>query len=162
MRLVKLTLLDALYVCRNMRASDLREASATSHDGEPEALAMSMIQSWGPFAFAALADDGTPVAVIGGTQQWPGVWTCWMLATDRFNEIGKVLTRWVKRAMIPQLIERGAHRIEAYSIDGHDTAHRWLRFCGAVQEARLRRYGRGGEDFLVFSVPVVSDAHVPE
>lgn len=161
MHLVKLTLLDALYVCNYLRASDLREAKATSHCGDAEQLAMTMIQHYGPYSHAVLGEDGTPIAVIGATEQWPGVWTCWMLATDRFNEIGKELTRWVKRAMIPHLVEQGAHRIDAYSIDGHDTAHRWLRFCGAVQEARLRRYGRNGEDFLVFSVPVADRAHVP-
>lgn len=153
MRLVKLGLLDALYICRNLRAADAREAWATRDDEDTDRLAMEIAQHWGPGSYCARATDGTPVALIGYTERWPGVWCCWMLATDRFPEVGKGLTRWVKRSMLPSLIERGAHRIEAYSIDGHDTAHRWLRFCGAVEEARLRRYGRNGEDYLVFSIP---------
>lgn len=152
MRLGNLDLLSALYICRNMRAADKREASATRYTDDPDSLACEIITSWGPGLWCAFADDHTPVALIGYTERWPGVWCCWMLATDRFPEVGKGLTRWVKRSMLPSLIERGAHRIEAYSIEGHDTAHRWLQFCGATREARLRRYGRNGEDFFAFSI----------
>lgn len=164
MRLAKLTILEALFVCRNLRDSDRREAFATLYSADPDKLAMDIAQTWGPFAFCAFDADG-PVALIGASERWPGVWCCWMLATDRFNNVGKGLTKWVKQSMIPSLVEQGAHRIEAYSIEGHDTAHRWLRFCGAAPEALLRRYGRNGEDFLVFTVapyvPQEQEGHEP-
>lgn len=150
MRLGPVNLIAAAYVCRHLRAGDRREAFATRHGDDTDALAMEIVQTWGAYGWACYGDDGTPVALIGATERWPGVWACWMIATDRFKEVGKGLTKFATRNIIPGLIELGATRIEAYSIDGHDEAHRWLRFLGAVEEARLRRYGRSGEDFRVF------------
>lgn len=149
MNLRKLNLLDVAYVCRNLRAADQREIFATRRADDPDALAVEIIRYWGPVGWVA-ADGPRPVALIGATETWPGVWSAWMMATEEFPVVALGLTKWVKRAMMPGLVDLGAVRCEARSIDGHDHAHRWLRMLGAVQEARLRRYGRNGEDFLVF------------
>ena len=34
---------------------------------------------------------------------------------------------------------------------GHDVAARWLRYMGAAEECVLPRYGKDGEDFILFS-----------
>jgi hypothetical protein len=149
MNLRKLNLLDVAYVCRHMRAADAHEIFATRRTDDPDALAVEIIRYWGPMGFVAV-DGELPVALFGATETWPGVWTAWMMATDEFPSVALGLTKFVKRRMIPELIGMGAFRGEARSVDGHTEAHRWLRVLGGVEEARLRRYGRNGEDFLVF------------
>lgn len=138
-----------LYVVRNMRAADRDEIFALRSDADPDRLAVDVAQRWATVGQVAW-DDGVPVAVVGATLLWPGVWMAWMFATDAWPKVGRGVTRFIRTSMIPGLVDRGAHRCEARSIISHTEAHRWLRSLGATEEARLRRYGRNGEDFLVF------------
>lgn len=146
--LAKPSLLDALYLCANLRPEDRAEAFALRFDDDPEALAQEILR-WGGLAWTA-RHEGRPAAIFGATQTWPNVWTAWLLSTNDWRHVGRGVTKFIKRRMIPHLMERGALRCEARSMVGHESAHRWLQSLGAVQEARLRRYGRNGEDFLVF------------
>lgn len=159
MNLRKLNLLDVAYVCNRLREADAREIFATRRTDDPDALAVEIIRYWGPMGWVAY-NSARPVALVGATETWPGVWSAWMMATDEFPDVALGLTKFVKRRMIPGLVELGAFRCEARSIDGHTEAQRWLQVLGAVQEARLRRYGRNGEDFLVFRFDRPEDAHV--
>lgn len=149
MSLVKLDLPHVLSVVRNLRATDQAEAFATRWDDDPDALAIEVVTSWGKLGWGA-THEGRPVALFGATETWPGHWSCWLLATDEWPKVALSVTKFTKRRIMPHLVERGALRCEARSIDGHTKSHRWLEAIGCVQEARLRRYGRNGEDFLVF------------
>lgn len=158
MRLAPLELLPALHVCRNLRAADIREIEATRWGSySPEDLAIEVARVWtlNGYGWSVFGGDGLPVAFFGATQPWPGVFSAYMLATDDFPRVALPLTKFVKRVFIPYLRERG-HRIEARSIDGHTQAHGWLRLLGAGVEARMQRYGRNGEDFLIFTLAVES------
>src|SRR3546814_13479854 len=75
-----------------------------------------------------------------------------MFATNEISNIGLGLTKFVARRMIPGLLDQGAHRLEARSMDGHVDAQSWLETFGAAREATLYGYGRGGEDFHVYVV----------
>lgn len=148
------TLVDATaerveHVVRNLRAADARELSAQRWDMDTGRLVREVVEYYGPYKWVC-EFDGEPVAAVGAVEVHPGVWSAWMFATDKFQLVGFYLTRFVRQRMIPSLVRLGAHRCDARSIDGHDHAHRWLRALGAVEEARLLRYGRNGEDFLVF------------
>jgi len=143
-----ITLRAAHYVAANMRAADAREIFATRHDNDRARLAEGAA-ALAPCAY--VAGEGEPIACIGATEMWPGVWQAWMFATDRFADIGLPLTRWVIRDMIPGLIRAGAHRAHCYSIEGHDRAHRWLEALGFVHEATHQGYGRNGEAFRVYA-----------
>lgn len=161
MRLADIDLISAVYVCRELRAADVRELEATRWAAlNPDELAVQIVQQWAPagYAWSVFGDDGKPAAVFGATQPWPNMFSAWMLATDAFPAVGLPLTKFVKSVFIPHLIERGALRVEARSIDGHDRAHRWLRLLGATVESRMAGYGRAGEDFLVFTLPLARDA----
>lgn len=139
----------ALYVVQRMRAGDRAEINAMRFGDDDESLAEDIALRWGAWSFCAW-HEGLPVAIFGARELWPGVWSAWMIATDDFPKVALGLTKFVRRVIMPHLIKMGAHRVEAISMDGHTEAHRWLRAIGSVQEARLRRYGRNGEDYLVF------------
>lgn len=150
MRLAPADLSSVLYVARNMREADRHEIFATRWTDDVDSLAIEVIERWGPIAQTAYASDGTPVAVIGATALWPGVWAVWMFATARLREIGKPLTRWALRGMLPAILEAGCHRIEARSATGHHEAHRWMEMLGAKRESELRQLGRDKTDFVLF------------
>jgi hypothetical protein len=138
----------ALFVAMNMRAADAAEIFATWPDDDRAALA-DRVAVRGPFAWCVGA--GEPIACIGAHEGWPGVFSAWMFATDRFPEIGFPLTRWVRRCMMPAIAAAGAHRAHAYSMEGHDDAHRWLEGLGAVREATHPDFGKRGETFHVYA-----------
>lgn len=102
--------------------------------------------------------DQTPVACIGAVPVRPGVWAMYMFGTDRFGDVAKDLTRFVRRVMMPAMIAAGAHRAECAILDGHEAACRWSEFLGGEHEATLRGYGRGGEDYRLY---VWRHEHVP-
>jgi hypothetical protein len=160
MKLAPLELPGAIMVCRNLRAADLRELNACRWaDLDPDDLAYEIVRQWGANGPGWLVLDraGMPTALFGATQPWAGMFSAWMVATDNFPAVGLPLTKFVKRVFIPHLCAR-AHRVEARSIDGHAHAHKWLRALGAVEECRIRAYGRDGEDFVVFALAVARDA----
>lgn len=143
--------INVTWVARNMRQADAAELFATRYDDDPDALAVDILTRWGPMWWVAgNAHTQRPVAVIGATERWPGMWQVGMFATDEFGQIGLGLTKWVAQRMIPTIRETqfGVRRAEAFSIEGHDVAHRWLEMLGAVRDpVPLDGYGKGGETF---------------
>ena len=154
MKLANPSLLDVLYVTRNLREWDRRELFATRFDDDPDRLAMD-VMGWGPVGWVAggVVDGREKAsAVVGATELWPGMWSVGMFATDDFPKIGLGLTRFVKRRMIPLIVQQGIRRGECKSIEGHTEAHRWLEVLGARRDgAALRGYGKGGEPFYTYA-----------
>lgn len=131
-----------------MREIDARELFACRFDDDRDRLVMDIMQRW---SIAWVAGHERPVAVIGAVEMWPRMWSVGMFATDEFPLIGRQLTRWVRRRMIPTIREAGMFRAEARSIEGHEQAHRWMQHLGAKMDERpLRNYGKGGETFFNF------------
>lgn len=147
MNLADPTLLDVMYVAHHMRDMDRKEIFATRFSDDPDQLAMDVMR-WGPTWW--VAGDVKAIAVIGATEVWPGVWSVGMFATDDFHRIGKPLTKWVRKCMIPHIKSLGIHRGECRSIEGHDSAHRWLEMLGAKREGELKKYGKNGETFFTY------------
>lgn len=148
---------NVLAVAANMRVDDAREIYATRFTDDPSAVACDVMACPG-FAWTVYV-DGVPTAAIGGRPMHPGVWTVWMFATDDFGRCGLSMTKFARRVMMPALIERRAHRVQCLSIDGHETAHRWLEMLGAKPAHRLQGFGRNREDFVLYEWS--EEDHVP-
>lgn len=145
---------DVLTIAQNMRDADSREIYNVRHRlvASPENIAndVMMIKSVGGMAFVAKNADGEPVSCFGASENWRGVWTVYMFATDKFPEVSLAVTRFIKRNMIPLIKSLGAHRAECMSAMSHTVAHRWLTALGAEAESVKVRYGSNGEDYLCF------------
>jgi hypothetical protein len=141
---------DALiHICANMREWDRREIYATRWNDDPAALADECLSA-GDFAYIFGTDE--PIGIIGAVPLWPGVWSVFLFGTDNVKHVGLPLTKWVKRVMMPTLIEdMGCHRAECRSIEGHTDAQSWLEHLGVRRESSLPGYGRNGEDFWVYA-----------
>jgi RimJ/RimL family protein N-acetyltransferase len=137
------------YVAQNMREWDRREIFALRFDEDVDAFAAAAI-GCGPVSWVAGLDD-KPIAAFGCAPMWPNVWSMWFFATDNLGQIGISVTRLIVRSIVPMLFEAGAHRLEARSMEGHIDAQRWLEVIGAKRETTLKGYGRGAEDFHVYT-----------
>lgn len=150
MKLVNLNAPDLLYICDNMRDMDRREIYATRWTENPEHL-VDAIMIVPELGWIAKNDDGVPVAAMGVIPMWDGVWSLWMFATDKWQEVSLSVTKFVKRALPQGMADAGIHRAQCYSSAQHSVAHAWLRMLGADKESEVKSYGKNGEDFIVFS-----------
>ena len=137
------------HVVQRMRDRDLDEVLATQWSDDKEAFANSVLRV-GHFGFVLHHDDGEPIVCCGAIPMWPDVWSVWMFATDRFDEIALSTTRFAKRHFFTGLDAAGWHRLECRSLDRHTVAHRWLESLGAYKESEVNNYGKRGERFFVY------------
>lgn len=132
-----------------MRSKDRDEVFATQWDEDSSSFANNILRV-GDFGFVLHHDDGEPIVCGGAVPMWPGVWSVWMFATDRFDEIAMSTTKFAKRVFFPALDQSGWHRLECRSLASHSVAHKWLESLGAYKESESPAYGRSGETFLVY------------
>lgn len=149
MTLADITVDLVKHVALNMRAMDREEIFATRWTEDPENIA-EVLASRDPIGFVVLADDGEPVSVFGVHQMWPGVFSVFMFATDRWNEVSFAMTKFVIRDMIPSLMSGHWVRAECRSLSTHEQAHRWLEMLGAYKESESLCYGKNGETFFTY------------
>lgn len=139
------------YVCMNMRAADAREVYALRPHDNPLQLAAE--------SFAAIRGQGRgrigwwrgrPAAVAAFTEAWPGTWEIWMFGTDEFRNCAIDLIRWFRKEANDILKVCDGRRLQCDSAAYHEEAHRLIRAAGGVEEARFRKYGKHGDDFIRF------------
>ena len=137
------------YVVERMRSKDRDEVFATQWDDDRSSFANHILRV-GDFGFVLHHDDGEPIVCCGAVPIWPGVWSVWMFATDRFDEIAMSTTKFGKRVFFPALEQSGWHRLECRSLESHKVAHTWLESLGAYKESESLGYGKAGETFFVY------------
>jgi hypothetical protein len=137
------------HVVSNMRQKDKEEIYATQWSDDPYAFANAIMKA-GDYGFVLHTNDGEPVVVCGAVPMWEGVWSVWMFATDRFEEIALSTTKFAKKVFFPALVSAGYHRLECRSLSTHTVAHRWLEALGAYKESETTKYGKRGESFFVY------------
>ncbi len=140
----------ALHVAQHMRADDFAEVMATRWNDSRYDFAADCMRLPGPKLAALL--DGEPVAMGGVATHHPGCGQAWLVGTEKIGALGLEIAHVCRRSIRALFAEGGVHRIQAYSAAFHEDAHRWLKAIGLREEARLSRYGKGGEDFLVFGI----------
>lgn len=142
---------SVLHVIRNMRERDREEIYNVRFDDNPFHL-LNDVMAHQQFAWVGWLGE-KPVAVFGGAQEHPGVWSMFAFATDDFPRIALALTRFGVRVVIPTLFGQvGAHRLHCDSHEKHASAHKWLKNMGAEREAVKSGYGRDGADYFTFVI----------
>lgn len=150
MTLENITLERVMHVAVNMREKDREEIFATRWDDDPESVAKSLV-ALDPIGFVVTADDGEPISVFGVHEMWPGVFSVFMFATDRWNEVSFSVTKFVMRHMIPSVMSGNFVRAECKSLSTHEQAHKWLEMLGAYKESESPCFGKNGESFFTYS-----------
>jgi hypothetical protein len=145
--------LDAvLHVANRMRDQDRAEIFATMWPGDdtPAHLAMEALRVT---AYGATIHtlDGEPAAALGLAPMWPGVFSAWMFATERWGEVWRGAVRHIRREIFPAGEAAGMWRAECNSLATHQDAHRFLLALGFAAEGQPRLYGRAREAFIPFA-----------
>jgi hypothetical protein len=137
-----------VYIARHMRLLDADEIYPHMWSPTPENLAIGTCQSI--LKFVALK-DGKPTATWGANERLPKVWNCWMYATDNWMEVALAVTRHIHKVVRPAVVNSGASRLDCWSMEGHDIAHRWLEMLGARREASLEDYSSERKTYYCYS-----------
>lgn len=141
---------DVAAVAAKMRDIDRREICALSVSDDP-VVVTSILSHFAPLGATVWKDD-EPICVVGAMMLWPGVYSVFMFATDRWLEVVIEATRFVRNTLLPTLRDAGAHRLQCYSLAEHTDAHQWLRYLGADREMPEPKYGKNKENFILFSM----------
>lgn len=149
--IANLTLEHALGVARNMRESDRREVMATQWEDDIERFALDCYLSKG-VKWVAINKKGEPVVIGGVSINSPGVGTAWMVGTDRWLTVALEVSRFCKNSIQSILSSGDVHRIQAFSAKFHAESHRWLKIVGMNPGSSLSKWGKNGEDFILFEV----------
>jgi len=96
-------------------------------------------------------NDGKPAALLGAMLQHRGVWNLFGMGTADWKSVWRLVTLVAKRDMMQAVLDAGAHRAQCMSPATHEDTHKWLRFLGATHEVEMPRFGRNGEDYIMFS-----------
>jgi hypothetical protein len=137
-----------VYIARHMREHDAEEIYP--HIWNPTAENLAALSCQSNLKFVALS-DGRPVAAWGAAERLPQVWNCWMFATDNWMQVALPVTRHIIKVVRPAVIDAGAVRLDCWSMEGHDVAHRWLEMLGAIREASLEDYGSNRKTYHNYS-----------
>ncbi|WP_374382950.1 hypothetical protein [Dongia sp.] len=154
---------DLLSVAERMRMADHDEIFATRFDDDPDALVDDLLAG-DPLGVVFADSSGRPVAVLGATEMWPGLWSLWMFATDAWPRVAMPATRFARRRFWPLLKRCGLRRGECKSAAAHHAAHRWITHLGGRAEAVHPAFGRDGQDFITFVIhgeKDVCNTHAP-
>ena len=153
---------DVFHVAKNMRERDYEEISCLTFTKNREELAGYLAKSYAQHqnVYAVGTTKDGPIAILAYILLRPGVWSLGLFATDKFQKVGRFLTKTIIRDIIPALDSANAHRVEAHSIEGYSEIHRWLEFLGLRREAMIEGYGKNGENFIPFAY-VRSETQAP-
>jgi len=146
-RILAANLRDLSYIAANLRPDDKREVDCQFDRWSPAMLAALTLRD-----HAYVVDiDGNPEAAFGAQRIGrDSLWQAWSWGTRRMWRCVPAITDFVREIMLPDIVEQGAWRCEARAMAANTGAHRWLKRMGAVERCALPRWGRGGEDFLLF------------
>ena len=139
---------DCLSVLYNLRPEDEAEYAA-SLGTTPKGLCATHLYRARPFSWCASKDE--PIAIIAAHKWLPHRYGLSMVATPRFDEVSKEITRFIWTYILPALAVAGCLRAEALMVDGHPTAGAWLERLGANHEAVMPWAGFNGETMHLYA-----------
>ncbi len=148
------TVRDVSYIAAHLREADKEELECQWSHYDPVHLAYLIeTQSITGMSWVAYRHD-QPVGALGFSYASgldPDIWQAWAFGTDGFLKVIPELTRLGNEVALPMILEGTVRRIQAFTLKGHDVAHKWLEAFGARYEGTLRAWGRNGEDFDVYA-----------
>jgi len=150
-RIEPANLRDCTYIGANLRPEDRREVMCQVPEGMYGSTVLgSMLEALSPEWTRIASVDGQPAVLFGFQFVTAPVWQSFALGTSRPPRAIPAITRWCWDQE-QRLIDAGVRRVEARSIEGHVTAHRWLERLGCQRVCDLPDSGRNGELFHLYA-----------
>jgi hypothetical protein len=104
--------------------------------------------------FVSYDPDGVPTGAFGWAPATPAgtLWVGWAFGTHKLRRSIPDISKFITLNQWPYLMRTyRPKRLEVRSLESHDVSHRWLTSLGATRECELKRYGRDGETFVLYS-----------
>ena len=150
MNIITPTLYDIAYICRNAQPDEVDQWKALGMT--PDDVARRIAGLTG-VSFAAIADDGAPLAAGGFFEVRENVWESWMVSTPfawrlSGHEIGEEC-----RTICDNLLKsERCHRIEIIALAERRRARSWYeRVLGATLEVVARKWFPDGRDAAIYA-----------
>lgn len=142
------TLRDLSYIASNLRDADRHEIDCQAVWWSPAMVALGALRG----SAYVVALDGQPHAAFGACEEQPGrgLWHAWSWGGPLMHRCVPAITRHFYSVLGPDVSAAGAWRVEARALASNELALRWLRRLSATERCVLPRYGRNGEDFVLF------------
>ena len=140
---------DIERVARNMCARHRQNACCLSFSDDP-VLAISHLAAQNYIA-ATFWRDGEPVAVGGAVITHPGAASSFLYGTDHWQKNILEITRFFTQNIVSSLRAAGVRRLSVFAPAADPEGERWKRLMGCDLEATLKGYGKGGQDFSLFT-----------
>lgn len=140
---------DLEYICQNMRQIDKEEIYAHRFNDCPVALTDDTMRISG-FSWLFYKDD-KPVAILGAFPLWPKHWSVFAFATDAYKSVVLSMTKQARRVVFPVLMEGDGEMAFAWALSANTTAIRWMESLGAIEAARVPKFGRDGQEFKMMA-----------
>ena len=150
---------DVFHVCRNMRPDEIEQLRAfypvddAQGRFDADAVAVMLLSKPAP-RYVVVQNDGVPAVCFGLDLITDGVWQPWMAGTllgweRNWRSITRAC-RWVLRNLFEQ---PGTRRMQMSAIASRPGACQWYeRGLLMKREGLLRRFGRNGEDIVVYGL----------
>ena len=148
----KMELEDALHVCRNMRPRSIAGVEGVRFTLNVQEFAMERFNTDG-VKLTAFTKDGEPAGIGGLELTSPGVWTGWVVGTDRWTECGPEII-WHARKLVRSLLKKGdvCQRIQALCVTDDKDAKRYLELIGFKFEGAMRKVRKDFGDMSMYSI----------
>jgi hypothetical protein len=152
LRLLRPTLGDYAYVAHRMDADEREQFIAMSGMGHYDADVCARAAAATPGEQFAYADaDGYPVLIGGFEPLRPGVFMGWQMAAEgAWAQYGAQFHRASLR-MLANLLNGGAHRIQACPLASRTHALEWYGRLGMMNEGIQHCYCTDGRDAVMFA-----------
>lgn len=124
------------WICLNLRPQDADECFAFVGHKNPFRLANECSGSTDLSWIGTI--EGEPVSYLGLTPIDETTWQAASFGTERWPEIVKPLTRFIRRYVMPMMLAGPGDIVQADSLITHIEAHRWMDGLGARPERHLR------------------------
>ncbi len=146
---------DVSYIGAHMRERDAHEILCQLPESTTatQAALMCFEMSAPDCRFVAYDKASNPVAAFGwGLTHCPTLWTAWAFGTPAMRRAVPEMTDFIMRVQLPHIMKTyRPKRLEVRALASHDLAHRWLTAMGAKMECLMPRFGKDGEDFVLYS-----------
>jgi hypothetical protein len=142
---------DIEAVARHMCERHARAACSRSCSDNPvEAISGLALRQ---FLGVTIWKGYDPVVAVGAAITHPNVASTFLYGVKGWESKARIATtRFLRKALVPSLCAAGVKRITVLAPAGDPTGERWKRYLGAQHEATLRKYGKNGEDFCLYTL----------
>lgn len=144
--IIEPTMDDLLYVSSRICAGDRQELALTRDPDDYENLARDAWES----SFKKVVLDGEPVMAFGAKMVSGGTALVWGYKTELGWSAVRDVTKFIKRAMIPQLRCDGVRRAVCLVHPLNVTSQKWLAHLGFSFRATQRGFGTRTDELWLF------------